>query len=881
MKLFVISHTHWDREWYEPFQTFRFRLVRMIDELLEIMESDPEYRYFHFDGQTIVLEDYLEIRPENEARLKALIQSGRIAIGPWYVMPDEFLVNGESHVRNLQKGIEICSEYGVDYMHNGYVTDIFGHNAQLPQIFKGFDIDTVTFFRGIETEKDTFTWKGADGTEVTAFRLDKDRCYSNYYFSVRWPFEGRDVSDEELLRHAEEMTGRSKAAATSNAGILMDGVDHIGADRDLPRKLRLFNENIEGAEFIHAHMDEYIKAVREAGAQYETVEGPLYSIADHGVNNSLLKNVLSSQVHLKQANDACETKLALVAEPLDLAAALLCPADVNRPARGGFLKRAWKYVLQNHPHDSICGCSISDVHKDNEYRFRQAGQIIDRITRDSLEQISESVNTLGAAEGDHCFVVYNPSQLPVSGFSMITLPLPAGLHSNFRLYDADGNELSYQKIFVHPAKVKILSGNNKLIDAEAYEDCELSVNLAIPPCGHTLVFFRPCQTQQPGPGEYCHKVEHEAVRPFGSMRTARNIWDNGLLTVSVTPGATLKVVYKSTGKVYENLLTFEDCGDVGEGWNYIKPLNDAEVLSLASDCSVAVLADGPYAVRLKLRHNFTIPAGGDRHGAEGMLKLSTIVTLIKDSHVLTVNTSFENTTESHRLRVLFPTDMKADKFYTSTPFQMQDWPVVKPDVSAYKEIETKVSPNQGTVFMSDGGNSVALFTKGLYEVEACAEDATLALTLMRCFPQEVAQTMPENSQLQRKLSMDYAIGFYDSCEPSEALRESNRFKTPPIACPTGLHEGTVSKNCSYLTLNGRHSVLSALQSADESAARVRLYNPSAEADEITLTLPKPVASAWTVDFLDNKLSDLPVQGNSISCKLEPEQIVTVFVKISK
>ena len=112
-KCFVISHTHWDREWYETFQGYRFRLVRMFDELLEILEQNPDYKVFHTDGQTIVLEDYLEIRPENRARMQALIDAGKLIIGPWYVMPDEFLVSGESLVRNLQKGHDICGQFHV------------------------------------------------------------------------------------------------------------------------------------------------------------------------------------------------------------------------------------------------------------------------------------------------------------------------------------------------------------------------------------------------------------------------------------------------------------------------------------------------------------------------------------------------------------------------------------------------------------------------------------------------------------------------------------------------------------------------------------------------------------------------------------------------
>jgi alpha-mannosidase/mannosylglycerate hydrolase len=136
--IFYFSSTHWDREWYQDFQGFRARLVKMTNALLSLLDKDPEYRTFHFDGQTVVLEDYLEIEPERREELAARIREGRILIGPWYVMPDELLVSGESIIRNLMKGHKIAKDFGVEPWKFGYVCDCFGHIAQLPQILSGF-----------------------------------------------------------------------------------------------------------------------------------------------------------------------------------------------------------------------------------------------------------------------------------------------------------------------------------------------------------------------------------------------------------------------------------------------------------------------------------------------------------------------------------------------------------------------------------------------------------------------------------------------------------------------------------------------------------------------------------------------------------------------
>ena len=141
-EIHLISHTHWDREWYRTFQQFRMKLVELVDSLLEILETDPDFKHFNFDGQTIVLEDYLEIKPQNEERLKKQIQDGRIAVGPWYILFDEFLVSVEATVRNLILGHRIAKEFR-KMMNVDYIPDPFGHISQMPQILRGFGIDNI------------------------------------------------------------------------------------------------------------------------------------------------------------------------------------------------------------------------------------------------------------------------------------------------------------------------------------------------------------------------------------------------------------------------------------------------------------------------------------------------------------------------------------------------------------------------------------------------------------------------------------------------------------------------------------------------------------------------------------------------------------------
>ena len=163
--LHVVSHTHWDREWYLTFQQFRFRLTRLVEALLEILGSDPGYRHFTLDGQAAVLEDVVDVRPDLEEPLRRHVREGRILIGPWFVLPDEFLVSPEALVRNLLLGDRICRAWGAK-MDVGYLPDPFGHISQLPQLLRGFGIETAVFARGAGDMPVEFRWAAPDGTPV-------------------------------------------------------------------------------------------------------------------------------------------------------------------------------------------------------------------------------------------------------------------------------------------------------------------------------------------------------------------------------------------------------------------------------------------------------------------------------------------------------------------------------------------------------------------------------------------------------------------------------------------------------------------------------------------------------------------------------------------
>src|SRR5579864_993661 len=470
LNIILVPHTHWDREWYQTFQQFRIRLVRAVDKLLNILNRDPKFNYFMLDGQTIVLEDYLEVRPEEEARLKEYARLGRIQVGPWYVQPDEFLVSGESLVRNLQIGLRQAAEFG-GQMRAGYVPDCFGHISQLPQILRGFGIDNAVFWRGVgaEAHKSEFYWAAPDGTQVLVAHLADPLGYSN---ARLMPLEA-----EEFATRVKLLTAQILPRATTNTLLFMNGSDHLEPQDGLPETIEAANSLLAHINPEHekiltrfghheqngqvSHFDninvrigtlpQYIEAVRQQierlpGTPLQTLSGEMRS----SQYSHLLPAVLSTRMWIKQQNTATEHMLERWMEPLTAWAWKL-----GAPYPKGLVKLAWKYLLQNHPHDSICGCSIDQVHRENSVRFAQSQQISENLITQATQYLASVTDTHAPfhAQGDRPhpdhealpILVFNPAPGPRTEAVQIVAQLPGSL-KNAVIVDESGTHLPHHVV---------------------------------------------------------------------------------------------------------------------------------------------------------------------------------------------------------------------------------------------------------------------------------------------------------------------------------------------------------------------------------------------------------------------------------------------------
>lgn len=431
----VICHTHWDREWYRTFQQFRLRLVHLVDGLLDLLARDRHYKHFMLDGQTIVLDDYLLMRPEAKDTLQEYIRTGRILIGPWHILPDMFLVSPEAHIRNLLAGEREARKFGQKMMI-GYMPDSFGHIGQMPQILHGFGIDNACLWRGLDDQSTELWWQSPDGSRVLLMYLRDS--YSN----------GAALNADHVAQFTEQIKQAADSLAphaVTSQLLVMYGTDHMEPSTGTAKAIQAAHEHFEEYRVTHSSLPAYFKAVQAEIAASKSdipvVTGELRSCK----RSHLLSGVLSTRMWIKQRNHACEHLLEKWAEPFSLFASLV--TKVNKPAP--IVRQAWQLLMECHPHDSICGCSIDQVHEEMETRFDQAEQIGEEITQHSLEALASVIKTdqaLSSHDPDlPAIIAFNPLSFSRTDVVSASIHLPASV-SSFELVDEAGNIVPYQLV---------------------------------------------------------------------------------------------------------------------------------------------------------------------------------------------------------------------------------------------------------------------------------------------------------------------------------------------------------------------------------------------------------------------------------------------------
>ena len=619
----IVPHTHWDREWYSPFQDFRMRLVKLLDALLPMLESDLSYARFLLDGQTMVLDDYLEIRPEAEAALARLAASGRLAVGPWMVLMDEFMVSGETMVRDLQLGIARGAQFG-GAMQVGYLPDMFGHVAQMPQMLRLAGLEHAVVWRGVPLAitQTAFWWEAPDGSRVRAEYL-----YGSYS-------NGRDLPDD-----AKRLVGRARDYEAELGSVriadmlLMNGTDHQMPQPWLGRVVAEANQIQDDYQFVVTSLAEYLPTQPVEGLA--TWQGELRS----GARANVLMGVASNRVDIHRACAVAERSVEKRAEPLS---ALFRAAEAYPHA---LLNLAWRLLVANSAHDSSCACSADEVVDQVAVRYAEARQLGDGLTRDATADLAASIDVPAGAT-----IVVNPTAHARGGLVEISMPG----HGPAHVVTDDGRKLPAQVLaergglafsdVIIGSKVRWIldlmrgvefAGNNvaeATIEPAGDGSWDVSLHLAMP--GQSLTDLGDLREQMLEIGDAGGTLRVKAYRPpsrrlvfdagtvagFGwtTLRAAEGEGPAGAVIVSGTTlhNEHLDVEIDSVNGTYgvtardgvttSGLGRLVDGGDGGDTYNYSPPTDDTEI-SEPDSVSVAVLESGPIRARVAIDTTYGWP----------------------------------------------------------------------------------------------------------------------------------------------------------------------------------------------------------------------------------------------------------------------------------
>ena len=844
--LHIIPHSHWDREWYLPFEKHRTRLIDLLDNLIEVMEQNDDYTYYHLDGQFVVIEDYLEVRPTMRERLFALIRAGRIKIGPWYILQDEYLTSGESNIRNMLYGIRLCKEIGAEPVKCGYFPDAFGNISQAPQIVRGFGIDNAVFGRGVNDvgadneivkqnglTKSELIWRAPDGSEVIGV------MFANWYHNAM----ELPIDDEALKHRLETIVKRTSRFATTDHLLGMNGCDHQPLQKNLHEVIRRANEIQDEVTVKQSHIEAYVDEIRKNAKDLKVYEGEINSQFTAGWGNLIC--TASAHIDIKQDNHIAQHLLSGIAEPL----------STMLHQNGGKYKSelflyAWRTLMQNHPHDSICACSCDEVYDEMKVRFMKAITCTEELRDYALDKLSAAITTKKDG-ADAAIVVFSlsPNQATTTVKANVDFDRAQKV-KNIALFDPDGKEIA--------AKVTRLENTfTYTLPEDRFRQ---------PKYVDRFVVEFPVTTDTVGYTTYTVKVKKAAK--FQSLPHGCERMENEYLRVVIHDNGTLEIFDKRTKDTYQSLHLFEDTADRGNLYNYVQPKDDRPVLSDTAKARITLKEANAFSVTYKVA--LTLKKG---------VKLASEITLTRGVPRVDIRTTVENQNENHRLRALFPTNFTTDFVYAEGQFDIVKRKII-PEFTWQNPCNAQRM--QAFVTMKDDNSSRALMiaTRGLCEYEALRDGKnTLAITLLRAVGEvgDWGVFPTPKGQKRGSYTLEYSIIPYDKSKESDAFSEGYGFAYPAaIAVGTTLHEGKMPSARNYIRFDSDYIRASAFKKAEDGDSTIlRLFNTHTETVELTITLADCYTNASLVTLGEEHIEALTVKDHKLSLTIPAKKIVTI------
>lgn len=875
----VISHTHWDRAWYLPFQAFRLRLVRTVDQVLNLLESDQSYKCYTLDGQVVVLEDYLEIRPENQSRIQRLIEAERLFVGPWYSLPDLFIPGEESIVRNLQLGLRISQNLG-SKDHVGYVPDPFGHPAQLPQILKKLDIHSFIFMRGRPQhlqKENLFKWVAPDDTTIDAFYLQ----HGYFAFSAighndifgRFQDENWSIDTaKERLRSLLEKSGDQLPV-----DCFPNGGDHMPPQKNLTNILKQLNETNDKIELHHGSYQDFIQHVKSKHkVSLTTYQGDLIGNAEH----PLLRNVLSARMDLKHLNYKCETYLVRYIEPL--ISLMDVEGVVDATTYQPFLEKAWKMLLKNHAHDDICGCSHDEVHRNNKSQFEEVLQLADSMITEILEGFTLLLEDYPLDSKESAFFfLFNPHPTPFEGTFHCELFIDdpdLDLTNDFTHIEVQGDLLEYKvkrNAFCHSQFLQTSHG--QLLN--------FATKQSLPPLGYKVIKAHLVKSKVKG------KQPQKDSKPNHTICNAYHI--------SVVDDV-LTITNQATGKTLTNPFCFELEDDVGDTYSFSPPPEISKV-----QAQLRQYEFNETGCRLSYEISSLLT-----YEKPKMLGIDVFISDSTESGI-SLKINYTNTFENCRLRVIFMIPFTVEKTFARGFFHVGEHQLIReefwegiPEPKYPGELKYADHHQGDFLYCCSNHDKFWIANRGNPEYQILENINSLgriAVTLHRsvgklsvsggrirsCHAGPGIDT-PE-AQCLLPFSHNFAFGF-DNLSVGHLMEAAEKFSKPPLVRQLPFFkylnktQSSVPNQMEFLQFKTKHIHLVSLRpcEGDPGVYAMRCVNLSDQNISGKIHLKRPPLEARSTNLLEvwNQGEILELNSNQLTLNFKPFEVQTVLLKFA-
>jgi alpha-mannosidase len=879
----LIPHTHWDREWYLPRAAFLARLVGVVEDLIDQLDREPSAR-FVLDGQTVLLEDVLQVRPDLRPRLTELVRRGALEIGPWYILADELIPGGESLLRNLLEGSCAAAGFGGG-MPVLYSPDAFGHPAVLPSLAREFGIRFGVAWRGVgragRQDRDLHRWIGPDGSVMLLYHLPRD----GYSVGAGLATAGRDLAHQwKAIRR--QLTER---AVTGQVAVFV-GADHHAAGPDLAGLAEQLQAQEPEHEVRISGLGEYFEALSgvferqlelELGAAV-ALSGELRRADQH---TWVLQGVHGTRSRLKRLHSTAELLLLRLAEPLAALAAIVGGRDQRH-----LVGTAWRTLLQAQFHDTLGGCCSDLVAREQEVRLNGLNALAREVALRGLSHLAgHDADRAREAPGQTSpsLVLWNPCARPRQGivtaeltwFRSDVLVGPPGDRRarngpGFQpgvLVSSTGKRIPFQVLGVRP-------GYDRLDADHHYPDQDR--------VDRVFVAFQ-------APEVDGLSVERMELRPGSAAPAAAGLevapdrMANPFVVLRISSVGEMVLEDRSTGERYPGLGLLEDEPDAGDTYTFSS--GRGRVARGGRALSQSVVAPGPLLGAVEVRWTMASAGGGD-------LSLRLLVTLRADSPIVGLRFDIDNGAAGHRLRARFPVGA-GEEAVAGAAFGIERRTPAAPAADCPLERPVSTAPAHSFVAAAEDTRGLAILAPGFFEYEWTV-DRDVVVTLLRAVGElsrgDLAERpghagWPEPTPLAQEPgthTIALAVAPIQEIElfrPDQLARtwEDAFLPVQAVFFRQFARADDAAPALPPISLEGDGLVFSALKPAENGSGWVlRCYNTLAVETEGRWALARPIRRALLLRADETPLEDIPLgaDGTSVGFRAGPAQIVTLGIE---